>query len=69
MITLSAARAAWAKWSASASDADRVRQQEDQILLTLIISVVVRLVVVAFILVTENLGARMYAAAFEIRVT
>jgi CIC family chloride channel protein len=42
--------------------AETLRQHEDKILLvlTLIIGAVVGLVVVAFILVTENLGARMY---------
>jgi len=44
------------------ADADSLHQHEDKVLLilTLIIGAVVGLVVVAFILVTENLGARMY---------
>lgn len=44
------------------ADAEWLRQHEDEVLLvlTLIIGALVGLVVVAFILVTENLGARMY---------
>jgi CIC family chloride channel protein len=46
------------------SDTERLWQHEDQVVLvlTLIIGAVVGLVVVAFILLTENLGARMYPA-------
>jgi CIC family chloride channel protein len=46
------------------ADAETLQQHEDKVLLvlTLIIGAVVGLVVVAFILVTENLGARMYPA-------
>ena len=45
-------------------DAQQFRQHEDKVLLilTLMIGAVVGLVIVAFILVTENLGARMYPA-------
>jgi CIC family chloride channel protein len=45
-------------------DIDFLRQHEDKVLLflTLLIGAVVGLVVVAFIVVTENLGARMYPA-------
>jgi CIC family chloride channel protein len=46
------------------TDAERLRQHEDKVLLvlTLVIGAVVSLVIVAFILVTENLGARLYPA-------
>ncbi|MBZ5498688.1 MAG: chloride channel protein [Acidobacteriia bacterium] len=46
------------------TDARRIRQHEDKVLfiLTLMIGAVVGLVVVAFILLTENLGSRMYPA-------
>ena len=46
------------------TDADTLHQHEDKVLLilTLIIGAVVGMVVVAFILLTENLGARMYPA-------
>jgi CIC family chloride channel protein len=46
------------------ADAERLRQHEDQVILvlTLIIGALVGLLVVAFILLTENLGARMYPA-------
>ena len=46
------------------ADPGTVRQYEDQVLLllTLIIGAVVGLVVVAFILITENLGSRLYPA-------
>ena len=46
------------------ADAEHFRQHEDKILmvLTLIIGAIVGLVVASFILVTENLGARMYPA-------
>src|SRR5947209_1468542 len=46
------------------SESDRRHRHEDKILLvlTLIIGAVVGLVVVAFILLTENLGSRMYPA-------
>ena len=45
-------------------DTDFLREHEDHVLLflTLLIGAVVGLVVVAFIVVTENLGARMYPA-------
>jgi chloride channel protein, CIC family len=48
----------------SLADAETLSRHEDKVLLvlTLIIGAVVGLVVVAFILVTENLGARMYPA-------
>ena len=44
------------------ADTETLQQHEDKVLLvmTLIIGAVVGLVIVAFILVTENLGARMY---------
>jgi len=44
--------------------ADRLRQHEDKVLLvlTLVIGAIVGLVIASFILVTENLGARMYPA-------
>lgn len=47
------------------ADRDTLQHHEDKVLLvlTLIIGAAVGLVVVAFILVTENLGARMYPAA------
>ena len=43
-------------------DPERIRQHEDKVLLvlTLVLGVVVGLVVVAFILLTENLASRMY---------
>jgi CIC family chloride channel protein len=46
------------------ADADRLRQHEDKVLLvlTLVIGAIVGLVIASFILVTENLGARMYPA-------
>jgi CIC family chloride channel protein len=46
------------------ADAQKIRQHEDKVLLiiTLMIGAVVGLVVVAFILLTENLGSRMYPA-------
>jgi chloride channel protein, CIC family len=49
-----------ARWA----DPGAVRQHEDKVLLllTLIIGAIVGLVVVAFILLTENLGARLYPA-------
>jgi CIC family chloride channel protein len=48
------------KWA----DDQQLRQHEDKVLfiLTLMIGAIVGLVVVAFILVTENLGSRMYPA-------
>jgi CIC family chloride channel protein len=53
-------------WNAlkSWADVQTIRQHEDKVilLLTLIIGAVVGLIVVAFILVTENLGSRMYPA-------
>lgn len=54
--------AAWKDRLAKWAERGRLWQHEDQILLllTLIIGAVVGLVVVAFILLTENLGARMY---------
>ena len=44
--------------------ADFLRQHEDKVLLvlTLVIGAIVGLVIASFILVTENLGARMYPA-------
>jgi len=47
------------------AETETLEQHEDKVLLvlTLIIGAVVGVVVVAFILVTENLGARMYPAA------
>ena len=52
------------KWYSKWADSDQGRHHEDRILLllTLIIGAVVGLVVVAFIVLTENLGARMYPA-------
>ncbi len=52
--------ARWARWS----DPATLSQHEDKVLLllTLIIGAIVGLVVVAFILVTENLGSRLYPA-------
>jgi CIC family chloride channel protein len=46
------------------ADSERIREHEDKILLilTLIIGAIVGLVVVAFILLTENLASRMYPA-------
>jgi hypothetical protein len=46
------------------ADTQKIRQHEDRVLfiLTLMIGAVVGLVVVAFILLTENLGSRMYPA-------
>lgn len=46
------------------ADIQQLRQHEDKVLLvlTLIIGAIVGLVIVAFILLTENLGARMYPA-------
>lgn len=53
-------KTAWAKWAG----AERIRQHETKLflLVTLIIGAVVGLVIVGFILITENLGARMYPA-------
>ena len=52
------------RWYSKWADSDQARRHEDRILLllTLIIGAVVGLVVVAFIVLTENLGARMYPA-------
>ena len=52
--------AALAQWAGG----HQLQQHEDKVLLvlTLLIGAIVGLVVVAFILVTENLGARMYPA-------
>ncbi len=49
---------------ASWASAERLRQHEDKVLLvlTLVIGAIVGLVIASFILVTENLGARMYPA-------
>jgi chloride channel protein, CIC family len=46
------------------ADAERIQHHEDKVLLvlTLVIGAIVGLVVVAFILLTETLGARMYPA-------
>src|SRR5436189_1529367 len=46
------------------ADADRLRRHEDKLLLvlTLVIGAIVGMVVAFFIVVTENLGARMYPA-------
>jgi hypothetical protein len=46
------------------NDADWLGRHEDKVLLvlTLMIGAVVSLVIVAFILITENLGARLYPA-------
>ena len=54
----------WTARMARWADPGAVRQYEDKVLLllTLIIGAVVGLVVVAFILVTENLGSRLYPA-------
>ena len=62
MSTAKAARTLWATRLARWLDAQRIRRHEDKVLLplTLIIGAVVGLVVVGFILVTENLGSRMY---------
>ena len=52
----------WKSRLKSWTNVDRLRQHEDKVLLmlTLVIGVVVGLVVVAFILLTENLASRMY---------
>ncbi|HZS49416.1 MAG TPA: chloride channel protein [Bryobacterales bacterium] len=54
----------WQMRLRSWADVQRVRQHENKLLLilTLVIGAVVGLVVVAFIWLTENLGARMYPA-------
>src|SRR5579863_5591586 len=54
----------WTARLARWADPNAVRQYEDKVLLllTLIIGAIVGLVVVAFILLTENLGARLYPA-------
>jgi CIC family chloride channel protein len=46
------------------TDEERLRRHEDKVLvlLTLLIGASVGMIVVAFILLTENLGARMYPA-------
>ncbi len=46
------------------AEAQKIRQHEDKVLfiLTLLIGAVVGMVIVAFILLTENLGSRMYPA-------
>ena len=55
-------KSTWRNWLATWTDAERLRQHEDKVLLvlTLIIGAIVGLVVVAFILLTENLALRMY---------
>ena len=57
-------RASSARWFPSGAESWFLRRHEDRLLLlsTVIIGAVVGLVVVAFIYVTENLGARMYPA-------
>jgi len=57
-------RLKWEGWLSRWFEPERIRQHEDKVLLllTLIIGAVVGVVVVAFILVTENLGTRMDAA-------
>lgn len=47
------------------ADEERLRRHEDKVLLllTLVVGAVVGLVIVAFILLTENLGGRLYPAA------
>ncbi len=54
----------WVRWFRVWTNAETIRQHEDKILLvlTLIIGATVGLVVVAFILLTENLASRMYPA-------
>jgi len=56
--------AVWRSRLRSWTDAERLRQHEDKVLLvlTLIIGAIVGLVVVAFILLTENLALRLYPA-------
>jgi len=53
-----------AQWLRSWTTEEKLRQHEDKVLLilTLIIGALVGLVVVAFILLTENLALRMYPA-------
>lgn len=54
----------WVRWFRVWTNAETIRQHEDKILLvlTLIIGAIVGLVVVAFILLTENLASQMYPA-------
>lgn len=59
-----APRRMWASRLRGWAEADRLQRHEDKLLLvlTLLIGAVVGLVVVAFIVVTERLGARLYPA-------
>ncbi len=59
-----ASRRVWASRLRGWAEAERLQRHEDKLLLvlTLLIGAVVGLVVVAFILVTERLGARLYPA-------
>jgi chloride channel protein, CIC family len=63
MMSLSIAKKAWEAMTHWA-DIQQLRQHEDKVflILTLIIGATVGLVIVAFIVLTENLGARMYPA-------
>ncbi len=56
--------AAWRRRLRAWTEADRLQRHEEKLLLvlTLLVGAVVGLVVVAFILLTENLGARLYPA-------
>lgn len=58
------AKTSWTNWLSRWVEAEQIRRHEGKVLLllTLIIGAIVGLVVVAFILVTENLGSRMYPA-------
>lgn len=62
MATRSTPRSTLLEWLPSWPEADQLRQHEDKVLLvlTLVIGATVGLVVVAFILLTENLGSRLY---------
>ena len=62
LSTVNAARDLWTSRLARWLDAQRIRRHEDKVLLllTLIIGAIVGAAVVGFILVTENLGSRMY---------
>jgi len=62
MVPTSDQRLPWTARIARWADPHAVRQYEDKVLLllTLIIGAIVGLVVVAFILLTENLGTRLY---------
>ncbi len=63
MMSLAIAKKAWDTMTHWA-DVQHLRQHEDKVFLalTLMIGAIVGLVVVAFIVLTENLGARMYPA-------